>query len=186
MKTGGARFFLATSLLALTASARGSETVTYSYDALGRLTATASSGTVNNGVATSVAYDPAGNRSAYNVSGASGPPPSSPPPSSPPSSPPPSSPPPGPPTAVDDYGEGRRCQSRDFNVVANDSDPNGDPLTVSAVSGGSDFSIVSATTIRYTNGGQVGPFSATYTISDGQGGSASATLYIDVPRDTCP
>ncbi|HYD37527.1 MAG TPA: Ig-like domain-containing protein, partial [Allosphingosinicella sp.] len=90
-----------------------------------------------------------------------------------------------PPIAVDDYGEGQRCQSRDFNVVANDSDPNGDSLTVTAVSGDAGFSILSATTIRYTNGGQVGPFSATYTISDGRGGTASATLYIDVPRDYC-
>jgi hypothetical protein len=87
---------------------------------------------------------------------------------------------------VDDYGEGQRCQVRDFNVVANDSDPNGDPLTVTGLSGfDSGFSILSATTIRYTNGGQVGPFSTTYTISDGQGGTASATLYIDVPRDYC-
>jgi hypothetical protein len=81
---------------------------------------------------------------------------------------------------------GRRCQSRDFNVVANDSDPNGDPLTVTGLSGGdSGFSILSATTIRYTNGGQVGSCSATCTIGDGQGGSASATLYIDLPRDFC-
>lgn len=58
------------SALALASAAEAGETVTFSYDALGRLTATASSGTVNNGVATGIAYDPAGNRSAYNVSGA--------------------------------------------------------------------------------------------------------------------
>lgn len=68
-----ARLFLATSLFALAAAAsRASETTTYSYDALGRLTATSSSGTVNNGVATSVGYDPAGNRSSYSVTGAGG------------------------------------------------------------------------------------------------------------------
>jgi YD repeat-containing protein len=188
MRTGGARFFLATSLAALTASAEAGETVTYSYDALGRLTGTASSGTVNNGVETGIAYDPAGNRAAYNVTGASAPPPTtpSPSPSPSPSSPPPPPPPPqGPPTAVDDHGEGQRCQSRDFNVVANDSDPDGDPLTVTSVTGGPAFSVLSSTTIRYTNGGQVGPFSATYMISDGRGGTASATLYIEVPRDIC-
>jgi len=57
--------------LALTPAAAG-ETTTYSYDALGRLVATTSSGTVNNGVATAIGYDPAGNRSNYAVSGAGG------------------------------------------------------------------------------------------------------------------
>ena len=57
------------SVLALASAAEAGETVTYSYDALGRLTGTTSSGTVNNGVATGIAYDPAGNRSTYTVSG---------------------------------------------------------------------------------------------------------------------
>ena len=47
------------------------------------------------------------------------------------------------------------------------------------------FSVLSATTIRYTNGGQVGSYSATYTISDGHGGTAGAALYVEVPRDQC-
>jgi hypothetical protein len=56
------------------ASAAGAgETVTYSYDALGRLTGASSTGSVNNGVATTIGYDPAGNRSSYVVSGAGGP-----------------------------------------------------------------------------------------------------------------
>lgn len=46
-----------------------SETVTYTYDALGRLVATSHSGGVNNGLQTGVSYDPAGNRSNYTVSG---------------------------------------------------------------------------------------------------------------------
>jgi hypothetical protein len=45
------------------------ETVTYSYDDLGRLSQTASSGSVNNGFATSVTYDAAGNRTGYTMSG---------------------------------------------------------------------------------------------------------------------
>jgi hypothetical protein len=45
------------------------ETVTYTYDALGRLVATAHSGGVNNGLQTGISYDPAGNRSNYSVSG---------------------------------------------------------------------------------------------------------------------
>ena len=42
---------------------------TYTYDALGRLTAVSNSGTVNRGVATTVSYDPAGNRINYSVTG---------------------------------------------------------------------------------------------------------------------
>jgi hypothetical protein len=49
-----------------------SETVTYTYDALGRLVATTNTGSTNNGLTTSVAYDLAGNRNSYNVSGAGG------------------------------------------------------------------------------------------------------------------
>jgi YD repeat-containing protein len=78
---GGARLFLATSVCALATAAQAGETVTYTYDALGRLVATQSSGSVNNGVSTSVGYDPAGNRSTYTVSGSgSGSGPSPPPP----------------------------------------------------------------------------------------------------------
>jgi YD repeat-containing protein len=175
---------LATSLLALAAAAsRASETTAYTYDELGRLTATSSSGTVNNGVATGVAYDRAGNRSSYTVTGAGA---GGTPPPPPASSPPP--PPPGanrPPAALDDRGEVPRCQTRDFEVTANDSDPDGDPLTLTAVTGDPGFSILSATTIRYSNDRPVGAFSATYTISDGRGGSATAVLHVDVPRDHC-
>lgn len=48
------------------------ETVTYAYDALGRLTGRGSVGTVNNGLNVATAFDAAGNRLAYNVTGASG------------------------------------------------------------------------------------------------------------------
>jgi outer membrane biosynthesis protein TonB len=64
---GGARFLLATSALAFAAAAQAGETTSYSYDALGRLVSATSSGTVNNGLATTIAYDPAGNRQSYNV-----------------------------------------------------------------------------------------------------------------------
>lgn len=65
-------YLLACSVLSLASPARAGETVTYAYDALGRLTATSSSGTVNSGVTSSVGYDSAGNRSLYamSVSGA--------------------------------------------------------------------------------------------------------------------
>jgi hypothetical protein len=69
-KTVAARLFLAISCCAMATAAPASETVTYSYDALGRLVATSSSGGTNNGLTTSIGYDPAGNRQNYTVAGA--------------------------------------------------------------------------------------------------------------------
>jgi hypothetical protein len=65
-------YLLAGSVLALASAALAGEATTYTYDALGRLVATSSSGTVNNGVTSSAGYDAAGNRSLYamSVSGA--------------------------------------------------------------------------------------------------------------------
>jgi Calx-beta domain len=45
------------------------ETVTYTYDALGRLKTSVTTGTVNNGVSTSVDYDAAGNRTIFAING---------------------------------------------------------------------------------------------------------------------
>jgi YD repeat-containing protein len=56
------------SLLLLGASARASETITYTYDALGRLVTVARSGTVNAGSTECYKYDPASNRSNVTVS----------------------------------------------------------------------------------------------------------------------
>lgn len=53
----------------VTTSALASETVTYTYDALGRLVASSTSGGPNSGVASGVSYDPAGNRSSYTITG---------------------------------------------------------------------------------------------------------------------
>lgn len=52
-------------------SAFANETTTYTFDALGRLIAVSSSGTVNNGQNVSTSFDPAGNRTNYAVSGTS-------------------------------------------------------------------------------------------------------------------
>lgn len=69
---GRAGLFLATASCALVA-AHASETTSYTYDELGRLTGTNKTGTVNGGVATSTSYDPAGNRLNYTVSGVAAP-----------------------------------------------------------------------------------------------------------------
>ena len=67
----------------VSAGSEASETVTYTYDALGRLVAVSTSGGPNDDVNVSTAYDPAGNRSNYSVtSGAPPPPPAAYPPAS--------------------------------------------------------------------------------------------------------
>lgn len=64
-----ARFVLILCLLTIgpVIAAHGSETVTYTYDALGRLVQTRHSGSVNAGIQTNVTYDAAGNRGAYAI-----------------------------------------------------------------------------------------------------------------------
>lgn len=53
------------------APALASETITYSYDALGRLIKAAHGGSVNNGQQTTYTQDPADNRNNVTVGGAS-------------------------------------------------------------------------------------------------------------------
>jgi len=56
--------------LAGAAAALASETVTYSYDARGRLVGAAHTGSVNNGAVATYGYDKADNRTLKNVGGA--------------------------------------------------------------------------------------------------------------------
>lgn len=67
-------------LMALTSlcafSAMTAETVTYTYDAKGRLIKTSRTGTVNNGVQTSYGHDKADNRKNVTTTGSPNPPPS--------------------------------------------------------------------------------------------------------------
>ena len=64
------KILLAGAALAVAAAAVAAETITYSYDARGRLTGVARSGTVNNGVSTNYSYDKADNRTNKTTSGA--------------------------------------------------------------------------------------------------------------------
>ncbi len=68
-RTIGAAGFLAGALLA-GMPAIAAETITYTYDALGRVTVVASTGTVNNGETVTITIDKAGNRTTYAVTGA--------------------------------------------------------------------------------------------------------------------
>lgn len=58
--------------IAWSAPAAANETITYTYDAKGRLVAVVHSGTVNNGVQATYTYDPADNRTNVTVTGATG------------------------------------------------------------------------------------------------------------------
>ncbi len=87
------------------------------------------------------------------------------------------------PNAVDD------AITVDFNsfatvvdVLANDSDPESDPLTITAVSTPTHGSAaITSGGISYTPmTGYSGPDSFTYTITDGRGGSATATVSVTV------
>ena len=164
-------WLLAGSGLALASAVRAGETTTYSYDALGRLTATSTTGTVNNGVATGIAYDPAGNRSSYGVSGGPGPPPS-------------------PPQAglrsmpVGGPGEDPSCESLESVAVAGDRDPGGGAPTVTALNGNPAFAVPSRTAILSADGGQPRPSSAGHASSDA--GGTSALVQSDVPKAFCP
>jgi YD repeat-containing protein len=85
-KIVAARLFLATSSCALATAALASESTTYTYDALGRLTGSTITGGPNNSRQTKTCFDHAGNRMRYDSTTgtpAACPPPPPPPPSSP-------------------------------------------------------------------------------------------------------
>ena len=81
-----------------------------------------------------------------------------------------------------------------FNVLANDTDVNLDPLTITAAADGTKGSVTfSAADVTYTPAADAnGTDSFTYTISDGNGGSSTATVHVtitavnDAPSFTIP
>lgn len=89
------------------------------------------------------------------------------------------------PVAVNDDGGVLKGYQTDINVLGNDSDPDGDPLTVVAVEhtgpGLAELSINPDGTVRYTSiHGFAGVDTFEYTISDGRGGTAKATVSVIV------
>ena len=69
-----------------------------------------------------------------------------------------------------------------ISVLANDADPDGDPLTVSAASAGRGSVTINADgTLTYTPAANFnGSDTITYTISDGQGGTSTASVIVTV------
>jgi hypothetical protein len=88
-----------------------------------------------------------------------------------------------PPVAVDDSASGNQAAAIVINVLSNDSDPNNDVLSVSVTTpAGHGSAIANADkTITYTGGaGFFGTDTFGYTIDDGHGGTASATVTVTV------
>ena len=141
------RIFLAscgTAALLVSAFAGATETVSYSYDALGRLTNSVISGGPNNTIGTATCFDPAGNRTRYSVGAGVNVCGTSPTPTPTPTA--------SPPVAVADTVSGACNTARTYNVVANDYDPNGNvPLSLVSVTSNSNVSaaVISSTTIQF-------------------------------------
>lgn len=138
----------------------------FTYDALGRII----EATYENGTKFTYAYDPNGNRTTTSVTTGETP----------------TCPDPGgygenqAPTAVADNSTGRLGGPTIIDVRANDTDPDGDTLTISAVTTPAKGSAAIANgKITYTaNVGATGTDSFSYTIVDGRGGSSSANVSI--------
>ncbi|HEX8296047.1 MAG TPA: Ig-like domain-containing protein [Chthoniobacteraceae bacterium] len=88
------------------------------------------------------------------------------------------------PIATNDTATTPENRPVEVDVLANDSDPEGNPLTVTTatvVDGSGTVVITSSGTIEFTPApGFTGVATVIYTISDGQGGTAAATVSIQV------
>jgi hypothetical protein len=89
------------------------------------------------------------------------------------------------PDAVDDTLTLTDLNPKIISVLANDTDANNDPLTITAVTQGTAGTVaITGTTVTYTPSDDFSAVdSFTYTISDGRGGSdtATVTLNYDIP-----
>lgn len=142
LRRGVSVLAVALSFCALSARA---ETVTYTYDALGRLISAATTG----GHTTTYTYDANGNRTQVVVTGGTN----------------------AAPTAVTDARTTAFNTASSFDPRTNDSDANGDALTITAKTNGTNGTVVitgGGTGVTYTpTTGFSGSDSFTYTISDG-------------------
>ena len=88
----------------------------------------------------------------------------------------------GPPVATNDTATVAQGASVVVNVLANDSDPDADALTIIAVTQGANGSVTNnSIAVTYTHNNSPTTFDFfTYTISDGKGGTATATVIITI------
>lgn len=138
--------------------------VQYFYDRSGRLIRAVYS----NGVTVEYRYDATGNRTQVITTNV----------------------PNAPPSAVNDTAAVNGLQSVDIYVRLNDSDPNGNSLTITSVSaptgGGSAVIRGGGTYVRYTAPASGGTKTFTYVISDGVGGTDTATVSVAVTATSQP
>jgi len=144
------------------ASAANAQSATYSYDALGRL----NGAVYTAGSDVFYAYDAAGNRTQQTVVASTN----------------------QPPIATNDTLAALKNQAKSLDPRANDSDPNGDSLSITSVSSPAHGSVTfAANSVTYTPASSyVGPDSFTYTITDSNGASATATVSVTVTDTNQP
>ncbi|HEV2695398.1 MAG TPA: Ig-like domain-containing protein, partial [Verrucomicrobiae bacterium] len=86
-----------------------------------------------------------------------------------------------PPVAVNDSNSTPKNVAVTVPVLANDSDPDGDTLTIVSVASTNGLASISGANIIYTpTNNFLGPVTLVYTISDGFGGTNSAFIFVSV------
>jgi hypothetical protein len=90
-----------------------------------------------------------------------------------------------PPTAVTDSASIARCTAGSFNVIANDTDPEGDlPLRLTDVGGGAlqmgYISVGSNTDVAWAKASQPGLYPVDYTVKDSRNASSTGRLNVTV------
>jgi len=87
-----------------------------------------------------------------------------------------------PPVALDDSATTSQNTSVTIDVLSNDSDPDNDALTVGSVTQGAHGLVINnGSNVSYTpNSGFSGTDSFTYIVSDGHGGTDTATVSVDI------
>lgn len=159
------RFVAAFAALALAASPTPSLSETlYVYDSAGRLIKV----TYSNGVSIEYRYDASGNRQVITTDRVAN----------------------RAPVAVADSATVLASGTVDISVLANDSDPDRDPLTITLISsvtgGGTATLLTSPQRIRFVAPASAGTKTFTYTITDGQGHTATATVTVTVTSTNQP
>lgn len=153
--------------------ARAQEATSYSYDALGRLVSTSTSGGPNTGVVMGTCFDAAGNRVQY-VVGAAGGPCTTPAPSPTPAPTPAPAPTPTntSPLAIAESTSFHRASYKTLNVLANHYDPDGNtPLSLVGVTASNPsmwVDIADSTSIQMA-ASLAGSYTVNYTVSDSLG-----------------
>lgn len=150
---------LAIALASIAGAANAQETVTYSYDALGRLVATSVSGGPNSGMSTATGFDASGNRTSYTATNSSGP------------------------ISVADYVSAtalQACSGISLYPLANDYDPSGFPLQIVAFS--SNDLQIDGDRVYYSPfpWSEPGIYTATYTIRNSNNQTSDSTITIEI------